>query len=94
MKTVDNFNQRRIDREVSFIRLAFYNYPTEVERMFKSVKREEKKSWLPRKCAISGKPLFMKGAIRVTLKNTLIYKKQIKTRWYDPDEFLILVMKL
>jgi hypothetical protein len=94
MKTIDDFNQRRIDREVRFIRLAFYNYPTEVERMFNSVTREEKTSWLPRKCAISGKSLFMKTAIRVTLNDTLLYKKQIKTRWYDPKEFMLTVIKL
>jgi hypothetical protein len=94
MKTVDDFNQRHIDREVSFIRLAFYNYPTAVERMFKRVTKEEKTSWLPRKCAISRKPLFLKKAIRVTLTDTLQYKKQIKTRWYDSQEFMLTVIKL
>jgi hypothetical protein len=94
MKTIDDIKQGRIDREVNFIRLAFYNYPTEVERMFKSVTKEEKISWLPRRCAISGKPLFMKKATRVTLNDTLTYKKQIKTRWYDPHEFMLTVIKL
>ena len=51
--------------------------------------KEEKFSWLPRKCYLSGKSLFLKNAIRVTGMITGPGGIDFEYFWCDKKEFLL-----
>lgn len=92
-QTSPNREQRRIEWELNFVRPLFFGYDTPLEWAVCKMERNDIISLLPRRCAISGKLLFMKRAVRVK-KIDNIWRNTRTIRWYDPQEFMIMVFKL
>ncbi len=92
-QTFPNWEQRRIERELNFIRPLFFGYDTPLDWAVCKMERSDVISLFPRKCAFSGKLLFMKRAVRVK-KIDNIWRNTRTIRWYDPQEFMIMAFKL
>lgn len=54
---------------------------------------ETKRCWLPRKCYLSGKKLWLKKCDVITAMVTTPGFPKYKTHWCDPQEFLLHELK-
>lgn len=81
------------EKHVEFIRPLYQGYSDWLDSSTKKIQQKTKLSFLPRKCAISGKSLFMKKAVMVK-ETDLIFRNRATICWYDPQHLTILVMKL
>lgn len=83
-----------LERQLNFIRPAFEGYTCRIEAMIKTIKVTNLNLCIfPVRCSFTGKSLFMRKAVRVSVKDA-IWRQENKTRYYDVNVFTQLSLML